>query len=190
VSTYGPAHQRDVVTGEAVALDLRIAQLPSRALGLMIDLVIQVIMLVGAIFVLGTMSGFVDGTLLAAIGLVMVVAIIVGYPLVLESSTRGRTVGKLAFGLRVVRDDGGAIRLRHALVRALLEVVEIWLLLGVPALFCSLLNSMGKRLGDLAAGTVVIRERVQSRPAAQAVMPPELARWAATVDVGRVPDDL
>ena len=89
-----------------------------------------------------------------------------------------------------MRDDGGSIRFRHALVRALIEFVEIWLLLGIPALFCSLANSKGKRFGDLAAGTVVVRERAPVEASARAAMPPELAGWAAVADVGRVPDDL
>lgn len=190
MSTYGPGQPQDVVTGEAVALDLRLAQLPTRALALMIDMVLQVGTLIALILVVGALGGSLDGTATAALLLVVMVSVIVGYPLVLETLTRGRTVGKLAFGLRVVRDDGGAIRFRQALARALVEVVEIWLLFGVPALFCSLLNPKGKRIGDLAAGTVVVRERVPAEAGARAEMPPELAGWAAATDMGRVPDDL
>ncbi len=190
MSTYGPGQPQDVVTGEAVALELRVAQLPSRALALMIDMALQIGALIALFLVVGAVSGSLDGTATAALLLVVTVAVIVGYPLALETLTRGRTLGKLAFGLRAVRDDGGAIRFRQALARALIEVVEIWLLLGVPALFCSLINPKGKRIGDLAAGTVVVRERVPAEAGARAEMPPELAHWAAATDMGRVPADL
>jgi uncharacterized RDD family membrane protein YckC len=190
VSTYGPGHPQDVVTGEAVALELRLAQLPTRALALMIDMALQVGALIGLFLVVGALGGSLDGTATAALFLVVTVSVIVGYPLVLETLTRGKTVGKLAFGLRAVRDDGGAIRFRQALARALIEVVEIWLLFGVPALFCSLINPKGKRIGDLAGGTVVVRERVPAEAGARAEMPPELASWAASADMGRVPADL
>ena len=108
----------------------------------------------------------------------------------LETLTRGRTLGKLWLGLRVVRDDGGPVRFRHALVRALLAVVEIYLTFGAVALFASLLSSRGKRLGDVLAGTVVVRERLPVHAAPLAVMPPPLAAWASTLDLSRVPDDL
>jgi uncharacterized RDD family membrane protein YckC len=190
VSNYGPAQPHDLVTGEAVALELRLAQLPTRALALMIDMIIQIAALFGLILALRASGGSLDDAAGAALVLVISVGVIVGYPLVLETLTRGKTVGKYAFGLRAVRDDGGAIRFRQALARALVEVVEIWLLVGVPALFCSLANPRGKRFGDLAGGTVVVRERVPAEAGQRAVMPPELAGWAATADVGRVPDDL
>ena len=93
---------------------------------------------------------------------------IVGYPLVIETLTRGRTLGKLAMGLRTVRDDGGPIRFRQALVRALLEVVEVWALFGSPALISSLASARGKRLGDHLAGTYVVRERGAAAPLAAA----------------------
>lgn len=190
MSTYGPAQPRDIVTGEAVALELRLAQIPTRALALMIDMFLQVSLLFVLFLLLNLGGGSLDSAAGAAFGLVIVVSVLVGYPLVLETLTRGKTVGKQALGLRAVRDDGGSIRFRHALARALIEVVEIWLLIGVPALFCSLANSRGKRFGDLAAGTVVIRERVPAKAGGLAAMPTELAAWAASADVGRVPDDL
>ena len=95
----------------------------------------------------------------AAIALVVFVGVIVGYPLLFETLTNGRTPGKMALGLRVVRDDGGAGRFRHALVRALVGVIEIWTLPFV-AILSSLASTKGKRVGDYLAGTVVVRERV------------------------------
>src|SRR4051812_41573917 len=100
-----------------------------------------------------------DPAVTSAVGLVTVVAVIVGLPVTMETLTRGRSLGKLAAGLRVVRDDGGPIRLRHALVRGLLAVVEIFATLGRVALITPLLNPRGKRPRGPLPGTVGLRGR-------------------------------
>lgn len=180
----------DLVTGEAVVLELRLAKLASRGLALAIDLAVQLTVFVAGVLVLAGTTSFVDDALAAAIGLVFYLAVVLGYPVAFETSTRGRSLGKMALGLRVVREDGGPVRFRHALVRALLGVVEIWLTLGVVALIASLASAQGRRVGDWLAGTVVVRERVPTRAAAVAAMPPQLAGWAQRLDLSRVPDDL
>src|SRR5918911_1458198 len=126
----------------------------------------------------------------SAIGLAAFVLVLIGLPVAVETLTRGRSVGKIAAGLRVVRDDGGPIRLRHALVRGLLAVVEILATLGSVALISSLLNPRGKRLGDLLAGTFVLRERGGAVLIPLPPMPPELAAWALQADLAQLPDQL
>lgn len=180
----------DLVTGEAVVLELRLAKLPSRALSLSIDLAVQFgLFMVGGLVVGGVAAGS-DATLGGAIGLVFTVLVIVGYPVAFETLSRGRTLGKLALGLRVVREDGGPVRFRHAFVRGLLGVVDFWISFGSVALITSLASARGKRLGDFLAGTVVIRERVPAQGAAMVPMPPQLAGWARGLDLSRLPDDL
>lgn len=180
----------DLVTGDAVVLELRLAKLASRSLALAIDLTVQLILATGGTFLVAGVAGFVDDALSAAIGLVLFVAVVVGYPVAFETATRGRSLGKMALGLRVVREDGGPIRFRHAFVRGLLSVVEIWLTFGAVALITSLASAKGRRLGDFLAGTVVVRERVPVRGAPIAAMPAPLAGWAPSLDLSRVPDDL
>jgi uncharacterized RDD family membrane protein YckC len=180
----------DLVTGEAVVLELRLAKLASRALALAIDITGQLaLLLIGTLILAGVTDG-VDDALASAIGLVFVLLVLIGYPVVFETFSRGRTLGKLALGLRVVREDGGPIRFRHAFVRGLLAVVEIWLTFGSIALIVSLASHRGKRLGDFLAGTVVIRERIPAQSAPLPAMPPPLAGWASRLDLSRVPDDL
>jgi uncharacterized RDD family membrane protein YckC len=180
----------ELVTGEAVVLELRLARLASRSLALGIDLTVQLLgLLVGTLVVAGPVES-VDSALAAAIALVFYVAVIVGYPVAVETATRGRSLGKLALGLRVVREDGGPIAFRHAFVRALVGIVEIWATFGSVALLSSLASTKGKRLGDALAGTVVVRERVPTPSAPVTAMPPPLAGWASTLDISRVPDDL
>ena len=180
----------DLVTGDAVVLELRLAKLASRSLAQAIDLAVQLTLLVvGTLAVAGVVS-FVDNALSAALTLVFYLLVIVGYQVAVETVTRGRSLGKLALGLRVVREDGGPIRFRHAFVRGLLSVVELWLSFGSIALITSLASARGKRLGDFLAGTVVVRERVPVAAAPVAVMPAALSAWASGLDLSRVPDDL
>ena len=179
------------VTGEAVALDLRIAQFPSRTLGLALDLLVQFGALLLMVWLASNISSQVDGAAASAITLVAVVAVIVGLPTLLETLTRGRSLGKLAAGLRVVRDDGGPVRFRHSFVRALFMLVDFWISAGSVGLICSLASTRGKRLGDHFAGTVVVRERVPKRVSADQhvyAMPPGLEGWASTIDLARLPD--
>jgi uncharacterized RDD family membrane protein YckC len=178
----------DLVTGEAVIVDIPYARFGSRLVAIMIDLAIQASLLVGTLALLTESANSLDGAALAAISLTMVVLVIAGYPTIFETMTRGRSAGKLALGLRVVNDDGGPERFRQALMRGLAAVVEIWLLVGSPALICSLLSVKGKRLGDVFAGTVVIQERLPARGGPIALMPPALGGWAAGLELSGLPD--
>jgi uncharacterized RDD family membrane protein YckC len=180
----------DLVTGEAVLLELRLAKLASRGLAKAIDIAVVLVLLVVGLLLIGGISGQVDDALASTLALLLVVLTLVGYPVAFETLSRGRTLGKMALGLRAVREDGGSIRFRHALVRALMGFVEIYATFGVIALVVSLASSKGKRLGDFLAGTVVVRERVPVHAAPLAAMPPALAGWAAGLDLSRVPDDL
>jgi len=178
----------DLVTGEAVIVDIPYARFGSRLLAIMIDLTIQVTLLVVTLVLLSRLANSLDGAALGAIGLTVSVLVIVGYPTIFETTTRGRSPGKLALGLRVVSENGGPERFRQALMRGLAAVVEIWLLEGSPALICSLLSAKGKRLGDVFAGTVVIQERLPARGGPVALMPPALAGWAAGLELSGLTD--
>jgi len=176
----------EVVTGEAVVLEVPCARFPSRLLALVIDMVIQIILLFVLFLIVGLAAqGGLDTASAGAIGLTVLVFVIVGYPVLWETLTRGASPGKYALGLRVVSDDGGPERFRQALVRGLAAVVEIWLLLGCPALICSLLSDRGKRLGDLFAGTFVIQQRLPARQNAAPLplVPPELALWGTGLEM-------
>jgi len=188
-----------LVSGEAVEFDIRYARLGSRTLALLIDIAAQIALTIGLYLLfgigLGLAGGLADEALLAAGVIVISVITLVGYPAILETLTRGRTLGKLAMGLRVVRDDGGPIRFRHALTRALVRVALEWPgvlppLTWVPSLWTMLLSPQGKRLGDLAAGTIVIHDRTPASWGWVPAMPPVLAGWAGTLDLTGLDDDL
>lgn len=172
----------EVVTGDAVVLDVQIAQLPVRAVSAIIDIVVIFVGYFLGLMLWATSLGQLDEALTVAFLIIFTVLAMVGYPLAIETATRGRSIGKMVMGLRVVSDDGGPERFRQALFRALASVIEIWMMLGSPAVICSLLSPKGKRVGDLFAGTVVVSER-GPRLGPPPVMPPALAWWASSLQL-------
>ncbi|ANB06756.1 hypothetical protein SAM40697_2798 [Streptomyces ambofaciens] len=181
----------ELVTGEAVALELRPARLPSRALAVLLDLAVAVAVYVAVTVALVASTASLDMAAQTALSIAAFVLVLVGGPIAVETLSHGRSLGKMACGLRVVRDDGGPVRFRHSLVRGLIGVIEILMTFGVVACIASLVSARGRRLGDVFAGTLVVRERV---PVAQAGFmpppPPWLAGRFAELDLSAVPDDL
>jgi len=182
--------QDGILIGEGVLLDARPASFASRGLGALLDVIVTV--LVGIVALMVVSGSLLDaGTqwqTTATVSLLVLLLVLV--PVTVETLTRGRSLGKLAAGLRVVRDDGGPVRFRHALVRALVGVFEIWFTLGSVAVIASLSNARGKRLGDLLAGTYAVRVRGVRGWEQPLVMAPGLAGWAASADIRRLPDGL
>ncbi|MEU6170090.1 RDD family protein [Streptomyces tanashiensis] len=180
-----------LVTGDAVVLGLQPARLPSRALAVLIDLVV-----VWAAYLLITLglavaTASLDEAAVTAVSIASFLLVLVGAPIAVETLSHGRSLGKLACGLRVVRDDGGPVRFRHALVRGAMGVVEILMTFGVVACVSSLVSERGRRLGDVFAGTLVVRERI---PAARALAVPPPPPWLVGrftgVDLSAVPEAL
>lgn len=180
----------DLVTGEAVALDLPPASLGARIASGLIDVVVTIVGLFLVFLLVAVATVRADPALVQAGSVVALVTVFVAYPTTLETLTRGRSLGKLALGLRAVRDDAGPIAFQHALMRSLIGFVEIYLLFGAPAFFSMLLSSRGKRLGDFAAGTYVVRDRVRLSLPFPPPMPPHLAAWAGTADMTTLPTGL
>lgn len=193
IDDYAPGED-GTLTGEAVALDLHPTGFALRAAGALIDVAAYVI-----VFVVLLMSLFtaiaplgVEDAVLAALVVATVVVGFVGIPLTVETMTRGKSLGKLAIGGRIVRLDGGAIGLRQASIRALVGFLEFYLppLFGGTAALFGLLTARTQRLGDLLAGTYCQYERVSGRVKPLFGIPPELAAWARIVDVARMPTQL
>lgn len=178
-----------LVTGDAVVLDVQLAQLPVRAVSVMIDMLVVIVGYgVGVLLWALTLTQL-DEAFSAAILIVFTVLALVGYPLIMETTTRGRSLGKMAMGLRVISEDGSPERFRQALFRALSGFVEIWMFAGGPAVICSLVSPKGKRIGDVFAGTVVVSER-GPKSAPPPAMPPALAWWASSLELSGLSPDL
>jgi uncharacterized RDD family membrane protein YckC len=147
-----------VPTPERVAFDYPVAGPGSRFLAQLIDGMILFALLIVLSIVAGTLSRA-SGQLAVLFAIVSIFLLIWGYFLVSEAVWSGQTVGKRALRLRVVGDHGEPITVTQAIVRNLVRIVDFLPLfygIGLIALFA---NGKGKRLGDLAAGTLVVRER-------------------------------
>ncbi|GLW31089.1 transporter [Actinoplanes regularis] len=191
----------DLVTAEAVALDLRPARLGSRAIALGIDILVQAVVAFGLVIVARIIllilpESIVDDALVAVVVRSVIVLVMIGYPTIVETRTNGRSPGKSAMGLRVIREDGGPIRARHAFTRALIGFTIEWPGLLLPfltwavALTVMLFSENGRRIGDLAAGTLVVHERRPAPFRFVPLMPAALASWAAVTDLSAVDDEL
>ena len=187
---YATLTTDDLVTGEAVALDLPPASLGPRMASGLIDVILTICLLIALVVGLAIAAAQTDEALAQVGILAAVIVSLLVFPTALETLTRGKTVGKMALGLRTVRDDAGPISFQHAFVRSLIGVVEIYAFFGGPAFFSALLSSHGKRLGDYAAGTYVVRDRVRLQLAQPTPMPPQLAHWAASADLASLPTGL
>lgn len=174
-----------------MALDVRPAGVILRAAGTIIDwLAYLLLYLVLALTVTMLAGDSLDAALAQALMIVGLVVSVLLAPMIVEVATGGRSLGRLAIGARIVRDDGGAIQLRHAFIRSLMGLLEIYMTFGGLAVTAGLLNSRSKRLGDMLAGTYSQNERVSKHVPAVHSVPLELSQWAETVDIVRLPDAL
>lgn len=185
-------HADELVTGEAVALDLRPASFVLRAAGAIIDYIVYFGSYIAMVIVLLSLaeSLALDEAITQAIAVTGLVVCLVVAPTAVETLSHGKSLGKLAIGARIVRDDGGSIGFRHAFIRALTGVLEIYMTFGGFAAIFALLNPRSKRLGDLVAGTYSQHERVAALAPAAYSVPAQLVTWAATADVAKMPDGL
>ena len=150
-------HRTTVVTPEAVVLEFPTAGVGSRSLALLVDWMILALGALGLIFAAGLVSA-VSGTAAIIVVLVGLFLLFFGYPALFETLWDGQTPGKRALGLRVITVEGGPVGLRHGAIRAIAALIDFWLPPGgLVALTLALLTGRSQRLGDLAAGTVVVR---------------------------------
>jgi uncharacterized RDD family membrane protein YckC len=181
-----------VLTGEAVALDLRPTGFALRAAGTIIDWLVYFggyIALVILLFTLASGSNTEDAVY-SILAIVALVGCLVVAPVTVETLSRGKSLGRLAVGARIVRDDGGAIGFRHAAIRALVGVFEIFMTFGGGAALVGLFSTRTKRLGDMLAGTYSQYERIARAVPPLFGVPYSLTDWAKVADVARMPDAL
>jgi len=188
VDSYG---RGSIITPEAVLLDFELAGLGSRSIAYAIDFAVQLI----ALFIFFTVLGFVaGGSSLVGIIILLVglMAIVFGYPIAMETLNGGRTLGRMAVSTRVVTVEGAPVRFRQAFIRALLGVVDLYASVGTVAVVSALVTKRGQRLGDLVAGTMIIRQpKTKGSAGAIYFWPPTyLKQWASTVDTAALGNDV
>ena len=151
-------HLLTVVTPEGVLLEFRAAGVGSRLLAAAIDLFCQFMALLVLLFVFALALVVINESLGVILLVVVIFLILYGYPAAAETLWDGRTLGKAMLGIRVITTEGGPVGFRHAAIRAMLATVDFWLPPGgLIALTSALVTRRSQRLGDLAAGTIVVR---------------------------------
>ena len=169
-------------------LDLHAAGPGSRILARLIDLFVQGVLMAGVGMLLGRTLGpdTRPGTVIALVTVALLVILVV-LPIVSETLWRGRTPGKWAMGIRIVTMDGSPISFRHAMVRGVFQLIEVYVPIGlVPLVFAR----RSRRLGDLVAGTFGLAERSFGSVVTATVFTPPwgLEDLVAGLDVSRMTD--
>ena len=180
------SRQISVITAENVAVNYEVAGIASRFMALLADLLIQIglLALFGWLFnVLGG-SAFGFGSLFTALGVIVSYLTMFAYALIFEAMWQGRTPGKRLFGLRVIRDGGYPLDWISSAIRNLLRFIDFGIvpipgfslvLFGAPGLVSIFLSPQYKRIGDYAAGTLVIVESGNSPFSLRSAAPPNAA---------------
>jgi uncharacterized RDD family membrane protein YckC len=149
-------------TPEGILLELRPAGLSARFCAFVIDWLIRLAILYAGMFVFGILGG-----VGVAFWLILAFLLEWFYPIFFELGKHGATPGKRAMDLKVVMDNGLPITPAASITRNLLRAADFMPLMYGAAIVCMLLRTDGKRLGDLAAATLVVH---QPRPAPKATL--------------------
>lgn len=161
-----------VRTPEAIAFYYELAGLGSRFLALLVDMIIQIVaallLLIAAIEGANSAASLAKflhlggkglESTVAAVGIFLFFLLFNGYFIVFEKLWNGQTPGKRLLGIRVVRDGGYPVELVGSIIRNLVRIIEQLLGFYVLSVVSMLLSPENKRLGDYAAGTIVVRDR-------------------------------
>jgi len=159
--------QLHIHTPEQIALELPLAGIGSRFLGLAIDTLLQIVLyLVGALLFawMGTsgiarMVGWLPPSWLGAVGILFIFCVYWGYFAIFEIFWNGQTPGKRLAKIRVIQQSGRPINAYEAIGRNLMRAIDILPTMYGAGLVCMMLNSQNRRIGDFVAGTVVIHDQ-------------------------------
>ncbi len=185
-----------IATPEGVDVDLTLAGIGSRFIAALIDTFIKLIALGGFFIFLFGGAGLLGGDDLTSLGAaafyVVAFLILFGYDVFFETLSSGRTPGKRWTGLRVVRVGGRPVGFVASSIRNMVRIVDFLPSLYLVGMITAIAAPMNQRLGDLAAGTVVVRERpVEMTSHAAPPLPSELPEGVEAWDVGAITmDDL
>jgi uncharacterized RDD family membrane protein YckC len=183
-----------IETPEQIDLALEPAGLGSRFVAWVVDTLIWGVALGLLVLLIAVIAGTVAGLpsgewLLGVVGALLVVLVygcVLSYDIYFELRRNGQTPGKRVAGIRVQRDGGGPIDFRSSCIRNLLRPVDLLPVFYLLGCLVILLNRKRQRLGDLAAGTMVIRERVADVPTDVARRVEELASDAVSFEAEHV----
>jgi uncharacterized RDD family membrane protein YckC len=171
-----------IATPEGVDLELTLAGVGSRFVSALVDLMLQIVLLVGVTGTGAAVGAFGNG-FGSAVVLIASFLVFAAYDVLFEVFAAGRTPGKRLNGLRVVRTDGSPVTFVTSAIRNVLRLVDILPGLYLVGIVTILVTRRNQRLGDVAAGTLVVRERTE-HPSLRQLQPPQALpstnAWDAT----------
>jgi uncharacterized RDD family membrane protein YckC len=162
--------QLNIDTPEQVELEFAVAGIGSRFVAVLLDHLVQLgilmLLLFAWIFLFGAIANRTNimGKWLIAAFIALDFLVIWGYFTLFEAFWNGQTLGKHAMKLRVIKDSGRQITFFEALSRNLLRFVDYLPALYLVGVITMLCTKRHQRLGDLAAGTIVVHERADEQP--------------------------
>jgi len=171
----------DIATGESVAFTYELAGLGSRFFAVFIDMAIQIVVVILAFVILAWIGATAPAAtakvapvakfaqaILIALASLAAFLLFFGYFIFFEWRFGGLTPGKRLLGIRVVRDGGFPLDFTSAVVRNVVRILEVALGFYAVSALSTLLSPLNRRLGDMAAGTIVVRdnrfERLRAAP--------------------------
>ncbi|WP_353066184.1 RDD family protein [Arcanobacterium hippocoleae] len=151
---------------------------------------IYALMFVGSLFLLLHLEIGWSYEIFQAVQIVMAAVYVWIIPATVTAMTHGFSLGKLLLRIRVVRLDGGTISTRQSFIRALIAIFEVWMTLGVAGAITVLITKKAQRIGDMLAGTYVVRWVKHRREEPQFEMPAALQTWAQITQTRALPVEL
>jgi uncharacterized RDD family membrane protein YckC len=172
----------EIATGESVTFSYELAGLGSRFFAVFIDLAIQLAVVIVVLLLIlwvsfalpaptkNTPLTKVEDAVLLALLVIATFMLFFGYFIIFEWRWNGRTPGKRLLGIRVVRDGGFPLDFTASVVRNVVRILEFVLGFYAISAVATLLSPQNRRLGDMAAGTIVVRDQRYERTSAAALL--------------------
>lgn len=190
MSTRRKPRRESIITGEAIELEVQPAAIPLRLFAQVIDATTICTVVGIGLTVLVDARPNLNQAQVQTLSILVVALVTFIIPFCVELFTAGSSLGKAVAGIRVLRADGGPVRLRHVFVRQLVGIFENWLTFGAMASIASMFNARGQRFGDMLAGTYCVRLRRERDEPYPLIMPYELQGWVANADIAPIPSSL
>lgn len=180
---HGEDRPAGLVTPEAVALNLEIAGIGSRLIGVIVDGLIQAALLIAGGIAGSLFSELSEGFGLTVVGVIFSLVVIYGYQGIFEGLWEGQTPGKKVAHTRVVSDLWQPVTWRQVVIRSIFRLID-----NSPiGVLMIIVTRRSQRLGDLAAGTIVVRDQKVPEPHRLELKPqPERDEFARSLDSSAV----
>jgi uncharacterized RDD family membrane protein YckC len=169
-----------IATPEGVTLELVLAGVGSRFVARLLDTLIQALLIIALAAGVALTS---SPGVVRAVARVMMFLVLFGYDVPFEVLNRGRTIGKVAAGIRVVGTLGEPVGFFTSCIRNIMRIVDFLPVVYVAGVVSMVATPRDQRLGDLAAGTIVVRDRFPGLGTNASAPPTVAAEAVATWDV-------